>query len=229
MNDSLYEDYMKSVLGYQPVNNYRDTYNNYDNYSNYDVVPTIAQMQMMQNQNMQSMRQMNAMSNIQIQELENCYPDIYRIVYPMVQKACLENRGEINIQLVDRLTDEIYSAIEDKEILQNRNISETETKANAKTSVTSNKIENKKEDRYCNDCGNRQGNTGLNDIIRILLLRELLGNPGFRPPRPSQPRPPRPPMRPQIRPQMRPQQRGDIKYNREYFSSLEDGYDLYEY
>ena len=93
MNDSLYEDYMRSVLGYQPMNNYQDTYNynSYDNYSIYDAVPAMAHMQNqgmqmmnnmmpMQNQNMQSMsaRPMTAMSNIQIQELEKCYPEIYQ-------------------------------------------------------------------------------------------------------------------------------------------------------
>ena len=95
MNDSLYEDYMRSVLGYQPMNNYQDTYNynSYDNYSSYDAVPAMACMQNqgmqmmnnmmpMQNQNMQSMsaRPMTAMSNIQIQELEKCYPEIYQKV-----------------------------------------------------------------------------------------------------------------------------------------------------
>ena len=81
MNDSLYEDYMRSVLGYQPMNNYQDTYNynSYDNYSSYDAVPAMAYMQ---NPNMQSMsaRPMTAMSNIQIQELEKCYPEIYQKV-----------------------------------------------------------------------------------------------------------------------------------------------------
>lgn len=95
MNDSLYEDYMRSVLGYQPMNNYQDTYNynSYDNYSSYDAVPAMAHMQNqgmqmmnnmmpMQNPNMQSMsaRPMTAMSNIQIQELEKCYPEIYQKV-----------------------------------------------------------------------------------------------------------------------------------------------------
>lgn len=219
MNNSLYEDYMRNVLGYQSVNNYQDTYryNDYDNYFGYDVVMP---------QSMQT-RQMTAMSNIQIQELESCYPDIYRIVYPMVQKACSENRGEVTAELIDRLTDEIYSAVEDRELLQNRGISESETNANLKTSTTSNKT----EDRYCKDCNNIQRNTGVNDIIRILLLRELIGRPGFpgfRPPRPPPPsRPPRPPMRPPMGPGpgggRPPRPRGT-----QYFETLDDSYDLYE-
>ena len=150
MNDSLYEDYMRSVLSYQPTNNYQDTYNynSYDNYSSYDAVPVMAHMQNqgmqminsmmpMQNPNMQSMsaRPMTAMSNIQIQELEKCYPEIYQIVYPMVQKACAENRGEITRELVDRLTDEIYSAVEDRELVQDRGEAEA-TKIDAKSTTT---------------------------------------------------------------------------------------------
>lgn len=106
MNDSLYEDYMRSVLGYQLMNDYTDTYNynNYDNYSSYDVIPTMAHMQNqgtqmmnnmmpMQNQNMQSMstRPMTAMNNIQIQELEKCYPEIYQKVDFKVDSMCDKN------------------------------------------------------------------------------------------------------------------------------------------
>lgn len=114
MNDSLYEDYMRSVLGYQLMNDYTDTYNynNYDNYSSYDVIPTMAHMQNqgmqmmnnmmpMQNQNMQSMstRPMTAMNNIQIQELEKCYPEIYQKGYSKVDTKLemLEKRFEFKM------------------------------------------------------------------------------------------------------------------------------------
>ena len=160
MNDSIYEEYMRSVLGYQPVN-YDNTYDmNYDRLEMYN---------------------MTSMNNIQMQELENCYPDIYRIVYPMVQMVCSRNTRPITRELVDSMTDEIYFAVEDKEMLENR--SDKEEKTPQKTT----------EDRQI------VRNQGLNDLIRILILRELLGRPGFpgfpvgRPPRP---RPPRPPMRP---------------------------------
>ena len=76
--NSLYEEYMRSVLGF-------DTQNTYNMYSS------------------DSIDQMNAMNNIQQQELENCYPDIYRIVYPMVQKACMNNTRMVNKELIDEL------------------------------------------------------------------------------------------------------------------------------
>lgn len=158
---------------------------------------------------------------------------INQIVYPMVQKACAENRGEITSELVDRLTNEIYSALEDSELVQNRGDVEN-SKGESKVKTTSGKVEKTKEERYCKDCDNRQRNTGLNDIIRILLLRELIGRPGFpgfrppRPPPPPPPRPPRPPMRPPMGPGpgRPPRPRGgerDIYESSKYFSSLDDG------
>ena len=212
MNDTLYEEYMRSVLGYQPMNNYQNTY--YNNYDNYEPI-----------QNSMSMPT-TAMSNIQIRELEKCYPEIYNIIYPMIQKACSENRGEVTRELVDKMTEEIYLAVEDRELEQNR----TSEKVDDKTARTS----NIKDDRTCE---NRQRNTGLNDLIRILLLRELIGRPGFpgfrppRPPPPPPPRPPRPPMRPPMGPGPRPPRpRGDMsEYNRQYFDRFDDSCDLFEY
>ena len=188
MNDSIYEEYMRSVLGYQPMNTYGMEYDNWE------------------------MPNMNAMNTIQTQELENCYPDIYRLVYPMIQKACNQNTKPITRELIDNMTDEIYFAIEDKEMLENRN----------------------KEEKSAQTTENRQirRNTNLNDLIRILILRELLGGPGIpgfpggRPPRPPS-RPPRPPMRPPMGPPPRPQPRpGMGVFDRTSFGQYED---LYEY
>ena len=144
----------------------------------------------------------------------------------MIQKACSENRGEVTRELVDKMTEEIYLAVEDRESEQNR----TSEKVDDKTARTS----NTKDDRTCE---NRQRNTGLNDLIRILLLRELIGRPGFpgfrppRPPPPPPPRPPRPPMRPPMGPGPRPPRpRGDMsEYNRQYFDRFDDSCDLFEY
>ena len=212
MNDTLYEEYMRSVLGYQPMNNYQNTY--YNNYDNYEPIQTPMSMTT------------TAMSNIQIRELEKCYPEIYNIIYPMIQKACSENRGEVTRELVDKMTGESYVAGEDRGLEQNRNAEKVDDKT-ARTSNT-------KDDRTCE---NRQRNTGLNDLIRILLLRELIGRPGFpgfrppRPPPPPPPRPPRPPMRPPMGPGPRPPRpRGDIsEYNRQYFDRFDDSCELFEY
>lgn len=172
MNNSVYEEYMRSVLGYQPVS-YNNTYDmEYDRFD---------------------MLNMTAMNNLQSQELENCYPDIYKIVYPMVQKACDQNTRAITKDLIESMTDEIYSIIEDETKQENRNNSNKDEKTEK---IAENRQSNK--------------NQGLNDLIRILILRELLGNP--RPPMrpPMGPPPPMRPPRPQPRPGMGPFNRGTV-------------------
>ncbi len=151
MNDSLYEEYMRSVLGYN-MPDYRNLHykNNIDCY-NYPI-----------------------MQNIHTDEIENYYPDIYRLVYPMIQKACAQNNRPITRELVDDITDEIYFAIEDNEITE-------ETRNKEKTS--NNNLENRQR---------VVRNRTLNDLIRILILRELIGKTLHQ----------RPPMRPTIVPRV---------------------------
>lgn len=198
MNDSLYEEYMRSVLGYQPMN-YSNTYGM--NYQNYEVLPSMI-----------NYSGGNEISNMQNSELESYYPDIYKIVYPMVEKVCNQNTRPLTRELIDNMTEEIYSAIQDREMGDNRNKDETKPKE-AELNVE-----------------NRQRiiiNSGLNDLIRILLLRELLRRPGFPGGRPPRPRPPRPPMRPPMGPPPRPQPRpGMGPFNRQSFGQYDD---LYEY
>ena len=178
MNNSIYEEYMRSVLGYQPMNTYD---------MNYDW----------------EMPNMYPMESMQINELESCYPDIYRIIYPMVQKSCGQNTRPITRELIDNMTKEIYFAIEDKEMIENRD------------------KEEKSEDRQI------RRNINLNDLIRILILRELLGRPGFPGGRPPRPRPPRPPMRPPVGPPSRPQPTpGMGPFNRNSFGIYDE---LYEF
>ena len=188
MNDSLYEEYMRNVLGYQPMNN--DTYGYGMNFENFE------------------MANMSSTNTVQMRELEDCYPEIYRIIYPMVQNACNRNTRPITRDLIDSMTEEIYFAIEDKDMIENRNNKDATTAE-------------KSEDRQ-----RIIRNPRLNDLIRILLLRELLGRPGFPGGRPPFPRPPRPPMRPPMgspRPQPRP---GMGPLNRNSFGEYDN---LYEY
>ena len=155
--------------------------------------------------NMANMFNMSAMNNMQREELEGCYPEIYRIVYPMVQRACNQNTRPITRELIDSMTDEIYFSIEDKEMTENR--------SNSKEEKSIKTIESK-EDRQITF-----RNLTLRDIIRILLLREFIDRPGF--PKPGG-RPPRPPMRPPMGPQPRPQPRpGMGNYNIMEFGQMQ--------
>lgn len=116
-------------------------------------------------------------------ELEECYPDIYKIVYPMICKACLYITEEITPELVERLTNEVYEKVEQDEMPE-------ETRS-AEVKIRYNNIQNNRNMRYMprnvelenSTEEKRQRNFLLNDLIRILIVRELLGH-GHKSPRP---------------------------------------------
>lgn len=203
-NNQSYDEYIRSILGYGPSNNSIDTMytNEYQPYLSYD---------------------RNYMMNVNNQnsELEDCYPEIYKVIYPMIQKACARNTRPVTRTLVDDLTNEIYMSIEgnsDVQIninLQNDISSNRADKTNQNNSdVTSNRSD-QIQSKNSEDRAPRPINRSLRDIIRILLIRELLGRPGF----PGH-RPPRPPMRPPFPPGRPPMTRET------YNSELND---IYEY
>jgi len=159
-----YEDYMRSVLGY-PSNNMQDTYANNDYY-----------------------RLSMSMQPVEEMEIENedLYPEIYRIVNPMVCKACDEARGrEITEDLANEITNNIYINIEGNEVNQTREVKNGDVpNPNAKQETRQSRV----------------NNPLLRDLIKILVLRRLFERRRPRPPmRPPMPRPPfpggnRPPM-----------------------------------
>ena len=109
-----YEDYMRTILGY-PVQN-EMSYNTYPNYS-YDYVS----------------EQLPRYSN----EIMDLYPEIYKIVNPMVCKICEANSKPITKELVEQMTDEIYLNLENdaeiEEDIVNVRVNLPSTKPESKT------------------------------------------------------------------------------------------------
>lgn len=149
MYNSNYEEYMQNVLGYsfRPQNTYQLPENIYE---------------MPRNTEYENM------------DLESLYPDIYRMIQPMVQKACMRASGVINEDLINSMTDEIYNAMSE----ETRNAKET-NKNN--TEIRTSNAQNTRRVEE-----SRQNNYLLRDLIRILIIKELLRR-----------RPGRPPMRPE--------------------------------
>jgi len=110
-------------------------------------------------------------------ELERLYPEIYRTVYPMVRKVCTQYNGEITEDFVERLTNEVYTNLEVEQDVR----SET-SKVSVKATTTS-KTEVRKEE----ETRQRRPNNTLRDLIRILIIREILGGRPNRPGRPPFP------------------------------------------
>ena len=88
-----YEDYMRSILGY-PI----ETGNTYEMYQ-YPMTPF---------ENTQVYFNTNRYSD----EIVNLYPEIYKIINPMVCKICDSNTKPITRELIDQMTHEIYMNIE---------------------------------------------------------------------------------------------------------------------
>ena len=186
MYNEPYEEYMRNIFGY-PLD-YRNTYEMdntmYNGYMQYNNT--------MQNNN---------------EELEDCYPEIYKVVYPMVKKACMTNTKPVTKELIDDMVVEIHSAFEQQSEVTNVNINVGNNGNNVRSVDTKNsridtKVENKAESKENREKEDRGNNFLMNDLIRILILRELLNN--NRPPAPPRPMPPnrppfhnnRPPMMP---------------------------------
>ena len=149
MYNSNYEEYMQNVLGYniRPQNTYQMPENIYE---------------------------MQRGSNYENIDLENLYPDIYRMIQPMVQKACMRVTGVINEEMLCSMTDEIYNAMteETKEV---RDVKKSSSEIRTNNSQNIKKVEEP-----------RQHNFLLRDLIRILIIKELLRRRTIRPPmRPS--------------------------------------------
>ena len=164
-----YEEYMRSVLGYSPYveNDYTYTDEQEDIYA--------------YSNNMMQMQQ-------QTQDLSAFYPEIYKIIYPMVCKVCNTNSGrELTKDLLEQMCDEIYRNVEPEQ--------EQDITTRNQTPLKNGDVRNPNAKEPVQQITEtRQTNFLLRDLIRILILREW-----GRPSRPM-PRPPfpggRPPMRP---------------------------------
>lgn len=156
MQFQSYEDYMRSVLGYPRVNMYEDEYMYYQ-------MPYEMQA-----------RNNNYEINNKIEEL---YPEIYITINPMV-KSAIEKYNITNTtctkEILDRMTEEIYTNIETSEMALNREADNTNNRAK------------ETENRQIS----RQNNRILKDLIRILILTNLINrrrprpSPYYRPPYP---------------------------------------------
>ncbi len=202
MYDNYYDEYMRNVLDYGNTQDYRNIYS---------IMP-----QDLYNMNTYMPNDMfeSQMNDI---NLEDCYPEIYKIVYPMVQKACYNNTKPLSKELVNEITDDIYVNFEPNESINiNVNVGNT-SKINSyssdrelKNTTSSRNPEVKTEVREVRgetrQKETRQKNYLLNDLIRILVLRELIDNnkPNNYPPQrpPMRPHYPGPSMRPPLRPHM---------------------------
>lgn len=165
-----YEDYMRRVLGY-PVES-KDTYEiNYpENVQNINIVDQ------------------------EINQLQEYYPEIYRIINPVVYEICDKRSLELTKEALDIMVNEVYSRIEnDKEIMsklniENRSIDNVNHRIDNR--VNNLNIRKNIEDENRNK---RLYNQLLKDIIKIMIINKLIENKKH-----QRPQNIRPPIRPQF-------------------------------
>lgn len=138
MNYQDYDEYMRSVMGYQ---NMRTSMNQPMNPAMTQTMPQFTNM------------------NTYTDDLERMYPETYRIIYPMVCFACDNLRTPVTEETVDMMTDDIYDKVE------------ADGRINIEISVEVRNDEESQENRQRRP---RRRNRFLRDLIRILLLRELI-------------------------------------------------------
>lgn len=97
-----YEDYMRSVLGYSNSN--ENTYCNSCNYGmNYNDMDY-------NNSNYRDTTDSN---------IERMYPEIYKIINPMVCRICDNNTEPVTEYLIEQMTDDIYDNVVNRVEVQN--------------------------------------------------------------------------------------------------------------
>ena len=210
-----YEDYMRNVLGNRYVPEYMNNQNGGMNYPYNYYVPTysasfrneetrnmreerdniIPNMNNMGN-NVQEVSNNNTMmqnvnSNDNMQEINNIkkmYPDIYKMLMPMVSKTVEENMSkQVNEELIEEMTRVVYDSIEDD--MNVRQVSNTPTQADNK----SKSIQTNSQNQAMQVNNRKPGNPTLRDLIKILIINELLNNCRNRPCNNPNPRPPQRP------------------------------------
>ena len=132
--DDIYSKYIMSILGYQNSQNNICGNNNMNN-CNY-------------NQNIFNLK--NQENNI-----EEYYPEIYKVVYPMIRSACNKNNLSISAETIEKITNDIYFAIE----------------AGKESTTINVKNENTKTVKFETD--KTQRSSYLKELIKILLIREF--------------------------------------------------------
>ena len=138
--------------------------------------------------------------------VEDLYPDIYKIVNPLVCRVCQNNTKPITNDLIEQMISQVYSNIKADDInivninVETGDIVDKEINNRVQENRDLKSSKDRSEVRSSEETRNRRPNNPLlRDLIRILILNRLFGNqrpgprPPMRPPFPGMPGP-RPPM-----------------------------------
>ena len=175
MDYQSYEDYMKQILGYSSYN--PNIYETYDYKASKPYTNTYYRN--------------DSTFNLPNDNIDGLYPEIYNLINPIVCKVCSNNTEYINKELLEKMTDEVYNLVEGNNNIVNVRIESKKDESNNTSAIkNTERIARRKEP--INNANvekvTRRDNQTLRDLIKILILKQLLadGNrPTTRPPRPN--------------------------------------------
>jgi len=169
MYNNVYQDYIDNIMGTTVINR-----RNFENNTYID--------------------QMSNQNNITTQ-LERFYPELYKLLYPMIKTACMKNTKPLTEENINEMVKEIYSnfVAEDVTVLNINLTNDVKSSSkerelqNDRSSVNKSNSTNKAVSKDFAETRNsekneernfRPNNYILSDLIRILLIRELIGTQG---------------------------------------------------
>ncbi len=100
-DETVYEEYMRNVLGYMPTYRTESVYAPNDYYI------------------MQTRNDFVVEENSKCEEL---YPDIYRKLYPLVCNECQNTNTQITKEILEKMTENVYKAIEIDLKIETKNV-----------------------------------------------------------------------------------------------------------
>lgn len=112
-NETSYEEYMRSVLGYRPTFNEQELYDTNDYY----ITP------------------MNNM-NLQDNSCDELYPEIYHKIYPLICKECRNVNMPVNNDTLERITDNVMKSIEIDLKIETKNVRQQEDRQTGRRNDT---------------------------------------------------------------------------------------------
>lgn len=99
-DETSYEEYMRSVLGYRPMYGNDNIYEPNDYY----------------------IMQTTTTPIMQEEQCNEMYPEIYHKIYPLICKECNSMNTQLTKDLLEKMTDKVYQAIEIDLKIETKNV-----------------------------------------------------------------------------------------------------------
>lgn len=131
-------------------------------------------------------------NNMPVQNLNNLYPSIYRILNPVISRIVSNNNQLVSEDLLNNMTDTVFNIVEGQidfgdDQAQGNNRSDNQSASTNSSSNTSNNSSSNRtsestrlnnQNVQTNNARHNRNDSLLRDLIKILIIKELLSRNG---------------------------------------------------